>query len=71
MASIQGFVVNTACANHRQIFTQEDQRVLFKNNNFWLFIDFDTSSGDQGVSVRELEMFKILKINIHLSFSSS
>lgn len=62
-ASVQGFVVNTACANHQQIFAQEDQRVLFKNNNFWLFIDFD-SNGGNGIPV--CSMFILFKLQIRI-----
>lgn len=51
MQTIGGYVVNTACENHRQIFPQADGKVLFKNNNFWLFIDFDTDDGDDELPV--------------------
>lgn len=62
-SSIQGFVVNTACANHQQIFEQEDQRVLFKNNNFWLFVDFDGNGGN-GIPV--CSMFISFKLQIRI-----
>lgn len=51
LQTIGGYVVNTACGNHRQIFPQADGKVLFKNNNFWLFIDFNTDDGEDELPV--------------------
>lgn len=68
-ASTQGFVVNTDCENHQQIFTQEDQRVLFKNNNFWLFIS-SNQSDDDGIPVRTVHSNaneRIITILTHFS----
>lgn len=52
--TIQSYVVNMACENHQRIYPQADGKVLFKNNNFWLFIDFDGDDGDDGIPVCRL-----------------
>lgn len=52
--TIQSYVVNMACENHQRIYSQAVGEVLFKNNNFWLFIDFDADDGGDGIPVGRL-----------------
>lgn len=37
--TIQGFAVDFSCNNTDKIFHHEDHGIIFKDNNFWLFID--------------------------------
>lgn len=39
--TIQGFIVNLKCENIDEIFLHGDHRIIFKDNNLWLFIDDD------------------------------
>lgn len=41
--TVQGFIVNRKCKHVETVFLQPDHGVIFKNNNFWLFIDNDAS----------------------------
>lgn len=47
MHTIQGFIVDIACENFLNIFNHDDFKIIFKNNNFWLFIDFDGDNGTE------------------------
>lgn len=37
--TIQGFVVNVDCHRFERIFDEGDHSIIFRDNNFWLFID--------------------------------
>lgn len=41
--TIQGFIVNKYCDHIKMLFLRDDQSIIFKNNNLWLFIDNDAS----------------------------
>lgn len=39
--TVQGFIVNKKCKHVENVFLQQEPGIVFKNNNFWLFIDND------------------------------
>lgn len=44
-STVQGFIVNKNCDHIKTIFLRNDDGVIFKNNNLWLFIDSENSLG--------------------------
>lgn len=55
--TIQGFIANKNCDHFKKIFLGQDHGIIFKNNNLWLFIDFDASSTTTE-SIVSMEQFK-------------
>lgn len=50
--TIQGFVVDLGCADSFDIFEQEDQAIIFKDNNLWLLVD-NLGGGELDVELTE------------------
>lgn len=58
--TIQGFIVNMLCDDHIDLkFPDDDRRIIFRDNNLWLFVD---NNIDLSVNETIVRFFTITKI---------